>query len=469
MDIEQLLLILRARKKAILKIWLAVIILVLIVSLILPNTYKASASLVLNSKGYDPVSGVNLPVQLTPGYIPTQIDIISSKRVALRVVEKLKLDQDSGLKERFQSDTGGYGNFKDWIATLLLKKLDVVPSKDSNVLEITYKSNDAKFAASVANAFAAAYQQLSIELKVEPSQQAQEYFSAEINRRRAIYEAAQRKMSQYQQANGIVNVDDHYDVENSRLNDLSAQLVQAQAQAMEATSRRAQVKGGGNTSPDVTNNTLIQNLKASLATSQSKLAQLSEKLGTRHPDYLAAKADVDNLQAELDKQTHIASSAVGGNAQIFLQREGELRSALAAQKAKVLDLNRKRDELAVLSRELDSAQDAYKAISARATQVNVDAQALQSDVAVLNPAIPPDLPWAPKIPLNIVLSAIAGLMLGIVVALLQEFSNRRVRCLREVLALQLGPNLAVIDNFKNSDLPLSGKKKRFAFFRSKKS
>jgi hypothetical protein len=43
---------------------------------------------------------------------------------------------------------------------------------------------------------------------------------------------------------------------------------------------------------------------------------------------------VDNLQAELDKQTHIASTAVGGSAQIYLQREGELRSAVAAQKSK---------------------------------------------------------------------------------------------------------------------------------------
>jgi hypothetical protein len=36
-------------------------------------------------------------------------------------------------------------------------------------------------------------------------------------------------LSQYQQENGIVNIDDHYDVENARLNDLSSQLVQAQS------------------------------------------------------------------------------------------------------------------------------------------------------------------------------------------------------------------------------------------------
>jgi capsular polysaccharide biosynthesis protein len=65
--------------------------------------------------------------------------------------------------------------------------------------------------------------------------------------------------------------------------------------------------------------------------------------------------------------------------------------------------------------------------------------------------------------LNIVLAAIAGALLGVVVALVQELSNRRLRSLNEVLALQLGPNLAVIDDFNRSELPLSGKKKRFAF------
>lgn len=458
MNFAQLLLILRARKGIILKVLATVVILTVVVSLLMPKTYKASTSLVLNFKGSDALTGLALPAQLTPGYMPTQVDIINSKAVALKVVDSLKLAQSGDARKLFEEQTGGQGDFRDWLAQLLLKKVDVVLSRDSNVLEITYKNSDPAFAAAVANAFANAYQQVSIDLKVAPSQQASTYFNDEIKRRREAYDEAQRKMSKYQEDNGIVATDNHYDVENNRLSDLSTQLVMAQAQAMEATSRRAAASGAGaGESPDVANNTLIQTLKANLGASESKLAQLSQRLGTKHPDYMAAKADVDNLRAELNRQIGIASNAVGNNASVFVKREADLRAAVASQKSKVLDLNRKRDELAVLQRDLDSAQDAYKTISQRATQVNLDVSAVQSDIGVLSVAYPPMQPWAPKVFLNIILSLFMGTVLGVVTALALELVNRRVRSQADLEDLQGGPVLGVIQRAQK----VSARKRRF--------
>ncbi|EJN08101.1 chain length determinant protein EpsF [Herbaspirillum sp. YR522] len=453
MNFAQLFLILRARKGLILKVLFTVVFVTVVLSLLMPKTYKASTSLVMNFKGTDALTGLALPAQLTPGYMPTQVDIINSKAVALKAVDALKLAQSADARRLYEEQTGGVGDFRDWLAQLLLKKIDVVLSRDSNVLEITYKNSDPQFAAAVANAFANAYQQVSIDLKVAPSQQASSYFADEIKRRREAYDEAQRKMSKYQEDNGIVNTDNHYDVENTRLGDLSTQLVMAQAQAMEATSRRAAASGpGAGESPDVANNTLIQTLKANLGVSESKLAQLSQRLGTKHPDYLSAKADADNLRAELNRQIGIASNAVGNNASVFVKREAELRAAVAAQKAKVLDLNRKRDELSVLQRELDSAQDAYKTISQRATQVNLDVSAVQSDIGVLSVAYPPQQAWAPKIPLNIILSLFVGTFLGVLAALVLELLNRRVRSVADMQGLAGGPVLGVIERAQKSTL-----------------
>jgi len=322
----------------------------------------------------------------------------------------------------------------------------VVLSRDSNVLEINYKNADPAFAAAVANAFARAYQEVSVELKVNPSLQASNTLNEEIKHRRQVYDEAQSRMSKYQQENGIVNTDNHYDVENARLTDLSTQLVLAQAQAMEANSRKAAASGAGaGESPDVANNTLIQTLKASLASAESKLAQLSQRLGTRHPDYQAAKADVDNQRAALNQQIGVAATSVGNNAAVFNKREAELRAAVEAQKAKVLDLNRKRDELSALQRELDSAQDAYKTISQRATQVNMDMSASQSDIGVLSVAYPPLKPWTPKLLLNIVLSIFVGTFLGVMTALLLELLNRRVRSVTDMQTLGGVPILGVVE------------------------
>jgi polysaccharide biosynthesis transport protein len=76
--------------------------------------------------------------------------------------------------------------------------------------------------------------------------------------------------------------------------------------------------------------------------------------------------------------------------------------------------------------------------------VRLESRLDQTDIAVLNPAIPPLLPVFPKIPLNVVLSVIIGTMLGCGLALLLEMMNRRVR-VRDDLAYAAGiPVLAEI-------------------------
>ena len=88
MNFSQFILILRARYKIILSILTITVLTTLVVSLLLPKTYKATTALLLNYKGTDPVTGVTLPAQLMPGYMATQVDIINSPSTALKVVDQ---------------------------------------------------------------------------------------------------------------------------------------------------------------------------------------------------------------------------------------------------------------------------------------------------------------------------------------------------------------------------------------------
>ena len=62
--------------------------------------------------------------------------------------------------------------------------------------------------------------------------QAATYFTGQIKSLRVDLEAAQSKLSAYQQEHGLVSTDNRLDVESARLNDLSSQLVQAQGQRL---------------------------------------------------------------------------------------------------------------------------------------------------------------------------------------------------------------------------------------------
>lgn len=446
MNLSQLLLILRARKTIVLLTLLITVALALGVSLVLPKTYKATSTLLMNYKGIDPLTGVTLPGQLLPGYMATQVDIIGSKNVALRVVDQLELARSPAVVAQFNEAAKGKGTVRDWLAALLLKKLEVMPSRESSVVDISFKGADPQFVAAVSNAFAEQYQKVSIQLKVDPMRKATTYFDDQTKLLRDNVEQAQSRLSKYQQDNGIVSLDNRLDVESNRLNDLSAQLVIAQGQAMEATSRQRMASGGNTSeSPDVASNPLIQSLKLGLGNAEGKLAELGQRLERNHPQYQSAKAEVDKLRRDLAEQTRATSQSVGNNAQILQQREASIRAALAAQKAKVLELNRTRDEMGVMSKDVESAQRAFDVTSQRLSQTRIEGQAEQSDIAMLNPAVAPIEPDSPNIPRNVLLSIFLGIMLGCGIALLAELLDRRIRSDQDLSDVLQIPVFGVVD------------------------
>lgn len=448
MTLTQILLALRARYRIILLLMVLTVSVAFLVSLVMPKTYQATTSLVLNHKGIDPVTGVNVPAQLMPGYMPTQVDIANSKAVALQVVHDLKLADNPAVKEKFARTEHGQMSIEDWLAEGLRGNLKVEPARESSVLNITFSGDDAQYVATVANAFAAAYQQISVQLKVAPAQKATEYFNEQIKQLRDKFESAQNKLSAYQKQNNIFSSDDQLDVETARMNELSSQLVVAQGLAVEAASRQRQARGGAANSPDVLNNPLIQSLKSRLAEAEAKFADVSARLGSRHPQYIAAKSEVDQVRASLNQQIGLASQGLASNARIQQQREAEIRAALDAQKAKVMQLNSARDEMAVLTNEMENAKKAYETASQRLTQTSLEGQSTQSDIAVLTAAAVPLHPAAPRMLLNLLIAVVVGTILGIGAALAMELLDHRVRSREDLTRLFGLPLIGVIEKPK---------------------
>lgn len=451
MNLTQLLMVLKARYKIILITLALTVLTTAIVSFSLPKSYTATSTLVVNYKGVDPVTGLALPAQLMPGYMATQVDVLASKTVARKVVSDLGLANNEAVRKSFEEAQIDNGDIVDWLTDLLLKNLDVVPSRTSSIINVSFKGTNPQFAATIANAFSEAYIQTNIQLKVEPSKKAANYFTSQIRELREDLEKAQRRLSEYQEAKGIVSVDERLDVERARLNELSSQLVAAQGQTMEALSRQRNATGANvYESPDIASNPIIQNLKTEIARAESRFADISQKFERNHPMYLGAKAEIENLKAELEKQTLAVSTNVASNLRILQQRENEIRAALNAQKAKVLELNKDRDTLAVLSREVENAQRAYDLTTQRFTQTNMEGQSNQSDVVVLNPATPPTKPSSPKILLNIALAIFLGFLLGLGFAIIFEMIDRRIRSKEDLITIFDAPVLGVLPKSKNA-------------------
>jgi chain length determinant protein EpsF len=444
MTLAQFLSILRAHK------WVALLVFALTVgsalgiSLMLPKTYTATASVVIDIKP-DPVGGAVMAHMLTPAYMATQVDVMNSDRVARRVVRNLKLTEQPAVRAQWQEATKGEGDIEQWLVSAFETRLDVKPSRESNVISVSYRSNDPRFSATMANAFVQAYMETSNELRVDPARQYSSFFDQRAKEARDQLEKAQAKLSSYQRENGIVAGDERLDVETARLNELSSQLVMLQGLSAESSSRQAQAQGASaDRLQEVLNNPLVASLKVELSRNEARLQELTSRLGDNHPQVVEARANIAELRSRVEAETRRVSGGVGVTANINRSREGQVRAQLEAQRAKVVRLKQLRDEGAVLVRDVESAQRNYEAVRSRFSQTSLESQATQGNASVLTQATPPPTPSSPNIVRNVGLSLFLGIALGIAAAVALELLDRRVRAVEDVrLALDL-PVLGVM-------------------------
>jgi len=450
----QFLLILNARKWIILGVLLLTVSVTAVVSLLLPKEYTATTTLIIDSQTKDPFTGQLMPSQLIPGYMATQAEVIQSTNVAQRVVRALKLADSPDAHEQFIAATEGKGDVNQWLGDLLLKKLDVEPSRESSVISISFTGADPSFSAAVANTFAKSYIETSLDLRLEPAKQTAAWFDQQIIQLRQNLDVAQQKLTAYQREKGIVESDERLDVETRRMSELASQMVAAQSAAFDAGSRTRDSAS----MPEVINNPVVQGLKAQVSQGEGKLAELAKRVGVNHPDYQRTLAEVNSYKARLEAELSLATRGVGATAGAAKQRYDELGAAFSKQKANVLALKNQREEASLLARDVQNAQQIYDAALQRYGQSRMEAQSTQTDIAVLNPATPPIKPSKPNVLFNILLSLFAGGVLGAGAGFIVELLDRRVRSGLDIAA---GLDIPVLAEVTKKGRRLEGLRRMF--------
>ena len=383
-----------------------------------------------------------MTTQLASTYVSTQVDVIASHNVALQEVDRMKLTNDPNIIERFQEKTDGVGSIRDWAAEEILKSLAVKPSRDSNVIFISFISKSPQAAADFANAFAEDYIQASLELTVDPARRQSGWFEQQVNDLRVALETAQRKLSAYQGVHGVIGADpdaNKLDVENARLTELSNRFVDAQAAMYDAETRQRQMeeasaKGLSDESVTVLQNPLLQNLKTELARASAKFADTSQRYDHNHPQYISAQAELESLRSKVASEVNNnAIGAVAREARIARQNMTDLQRAMEQQRKRILDLQHNQDEYTVLKRDEESARSAYDSAMQRGSQTRLESRLNNTNTAILNVAFPPMKPSSPRLLLNLALAFALGVMLAVGASLAKERFDQRIHSRDDLL------------------------------------
>ena len=427
MNLNQFLLALRGR------FWVFAILagttalVALLVTLVLPKQYESTVSLLLDNRDEQSLNGTVASGRDRTGFMQTQMDIIISNRVASQVARDLQLTEGPEVKAAF-AKAGGKGSIDEWVGSGLAQNLKVTSSQ-SSVVQLTYKAGDPEFAAKAANAFAKAYMDTTLDLRVAPTKQATGWFDEQLKTLRSDLESAQDKLAAFQKEKGIIATDDKVDVEQSRLAELNNQLLRANDMMYEAQSRSGLASGNGRREelPEVLGNPTVQAIKAQLVTAEAALAEMGTRMGPNHPQYIQQASMVGSLRGRMNAEVNRVVAGVQNLTTQNRARVGQLQAAVEAQRQRVVDMRDARNAAFILQRDVETAQKAYEAAQQRYTVNKVDSGARAANVTILNQASPPERPARPKVLVNLALGILLGLVLGIGAVFLLELLDRRVR------------------------------------------
>jgi polysaccharide biosynthesis transport protein len=430
MRLSQLIRILWIHRSMSMWILVGVLAVAVAASLLLPKKYTGEGAVVVDARGIDPLAqdGV-MQAQQEANYVATQVDVIESHNVALKVVDRMKLTTDPVMIERFQDKTGGVGSIRDFVADEILKKLTVKPSRDSDVIFVQFTSKSPQAAADITNAFSEGYIQASLELKVDPARRQAGWFGQQVDELRAALETAQRKLSTYQAQHGIIGTDEtkdnKLDVETARLTEISNRFVDAQAAMYDAETRR---------------------------------------YDHNHPQYISAQAELEALRSKVANEVGNANAAVEREARVARQNMTDLQRAMDLQRKRILDLQHSQDEYGVLKRDEESARTAYDSAMQRGGQTKLESRLNNTNTAILNYAFPPMKPSSPRLLLNLALGFILGCMLAVGASLTKERFDQRIHTHTDLLE---GAGIAVLAELPQAHIALRRYRRRRGWFRSK--
>lgn len=433
MNINQYWEIIKERKLIVIIAFLTTVITTAIGSTLIPPKYEATAALVLD---YDSSNPMNLSLQpvipQSVEYINTQIEIIKSRNIAVRVIDSLKLDQHPDIIDAFNRAKKAGPDIKVWLAdTFLSNALKVEPARDTRFLYIKYYSSDPAFSAAVANAYAKVYGDYNLELKVMPFKEAEQWFSNKIEAVKGRSDQASENLLEYQKKKELVSQEGrYYDDSVQRLEQINRELVSAKTRLYEtkvALSRINDSKGAYETLPEVIGNAFIQNLKTQKIRLEASRSELSGKVGIKHPQYVRIQSELQTITSKLNAELKNIIDAIRQDFTSATERVKNLEKAMAGQKGEVLNQNISRYEMDSMNREAESYKQAYDAVLKKFNETALQSDINSTNVFLVDAAVAPTERYSPNIRLNMFLSVLVGLFLSVGLAFFFDYIDDTIK------------------------------------------
>jgi polysaccharide biosynthesis transport protein len=405
-----------------------------------PKIYSASCAIIIDPAAPKVLSGITDVVEMGTGsywgnreFYVTQYRIITSKASAQRVVDRLGLANDPDFPYPGAGAQAG-GRARD-LASVIMGQTRVTPVRESRIAQITVQDRKPERAAQIANALAAEYIEGNLEYKIGGANEASEWLAGQVSALKEKVSRSEIEMFEYRKKNQLL------DVSLDARQTLNAQNVQAYAQKLaELRARKIEIESARKlileaqnnieeqeSLPEVRQSAVVQNLRVMHVELSKALAEMETTYGEKHPKVVSLKRKLESVhQDHVDEIEKILKS----NEKAYLaveENERALLKILAKEKAEAIDLAKLEVAYRPMAREAEDNQNLYKVLAQRQKETGLTGLVKTNNVRILEPAVPGGGPVKPRFMLNMIMAAVAGLLLGLGAAVSAEALDNTVK------------------------------------------
>jgi len=454
--------------------WTAIVFFVFIVGLTglyllgtKPN-YAGTAKLILNPPPLTPLTMVGelvysegFDIVSKRLFAMTQFEVIKSRQVAERVMDRLQLWDEYHLGEEKKSLFGRKREVitREMAAGAFAEKVSVIqPTIMSNHIEVSFNAKDPEMAAQVVNVLIEEYTSFLYEERSERIQKNLEWLHGEFKTLEQTVVEADQALQDFKKERDLISVDDRENILLQKLHTLSSSRVQARIARITAETAYRDAKQLEDDPTDletapmiVSSNPQIAALNGQLNVLRTEQARIRERYMEKHPRMIELNSTIEELEGRVRAEVLKAIESLRITYEMAKSQEASLTHELENVQEEVIRADEEKIQYLQLLNDSKANRVLFDSMLGRMKETVLiqDFKNPGEIVQIIDKAVPSDKPAGYRA-YFLPIAAGVGLMVGLLLCYVRDYFDTTLQNERDIHEILKLPLLGVLPSSRIS-------------------
>jgi succinoglycan biosynthesis transport protein ExoP len=438
--------------------------------------FRATVTVLIENR---PDHAVQVQEVYDPGYgareyLGTQFELLRSRELAGRVVDKLDLAHNTDLlpppgslgfvdalragqwhrllpflpEEEVEAELPEA--LRERAISALLKDITIEPMVGTLLMKVHVESPSRQTATTIANTLGELYVESGLQSRLEATERATRWLTARLADLRGKLESSEQALQQYREKHELVNVGGARGMVEEELVDNARKLRDAQRKKTELASSYRKIqeaRGDERQLQEISSlllDPLVQRSADNLSQASQAVKHLEERYGEKHPQMASAQARLEAAQRQYNEQLRLAANGIRAEYEIAVETERALLGLVTTTRGQIRRLDQRGFELKGLEREVETNRELYEMFLKRFKETDTTSSYEQLNARIVDRAVPPTGPFKPAKKKILLLWTLAGLFLGLLLAALRHLIAQTVQTPEQLEQLTQMPVISVL-------------------------